>query len=221
MRLVGGQYDVSGFGGGKIQRIGQNGAPVDFLTVTGGFEGVFGVAGKADQGFVLGTPGVKNVYVGVGNYSYMNSGNNGENFYFLIGAKFVYSYATSANDFAYLYDGNGGTAYQFSSNAYSLEIGTDQGKAFQNYAIGFAFNEGIAAQNPGADLVFLYDSAGNDTFTGYSKYTTLTGPGYTDIFAQFGTASSQIYGYSFVGGNDSFLIFDRAVNHFYRNGVPQ
>src|SRR5205823_5663607 len=35
-----------GNGGGKIQRIDANGNPVDFLTVTSGFQGCFGVAGK-------------------------------------------------------------------------------------------------------------------------------------------------------------------------------
>jgi hypothetical protein len=151
--------------------------------------------------------------------------NSGSSFYYIQNTKYVYSTALSANDFAYLYDGNGGTAYEFSGTAYSLELGTDSGQSFQNYALGFAFDEGVAV-NPGLDIADFYDSPGNDLFTGFTRYTTETSADGTfkenDIFAQnsFVTATAQVYAFSFVGGTDQFNNQDPTVNHFFNHGVP-
>src|SRR5262249_52413967 len=59
-----------GNGGGKIQHRDINDAATDFLSLSG-FQTVSVDADPADEGFVVGTPGQKNVFVGAGFYSYM------------------------------------------------------------------------------------------------------------------------------------------------------
>ena len=196
-----------GDGGASVQKLDAAGNATDFLSLSG-FQTVFAVAGNTDEGFIAGTPGISNVFVGAGGYAYMNSG---ADFYYLKGAKYVYSYALSANDYAYQYDGSDASAYVVSGTAYSLMLGTDGGHSFFNEAVGFKFNEGIA-QHPG-DTAYFYDSPGNDFFTGYSRYSSLASADgsfvETDVAAYF----SQVYAYSFVGGNDAAVVYDYTVNH--------
>ena len=197
--------------GAKVQKLDANGDASDFMSLND-FQTIFAVAGSADQGFINSTPGVKNVFVGAGGYAYMNTGNNAEDFYYLAGAKFVYSYASGPGDFAYQYDGSGASVYVVSGTAYSFMLGSDNGAAFQNYAIGFKFNEGIA-QHPSQDVAYFYDSAGNDTFTGFSQYSSMKSA--DDSFAENDIAAffGQVYAFSFVGGSDNASVYDSSVNH--------
>src|SRR5207237_4989714 len=197
--------------GGRVQRLDASGNATDFVTLTG-FESVFANASAADQGFIDATAGVKNVFVGAGGYAYMNTGDHAERFYYLKGAQYVYSYALSALDYAYQYDGSGPSAFTVSGTAYSLMLGTDGGKQFFNEAVGFVFNEGIA-QHPAQDVAYFYDSAGDDALTGFSQYTSLTSADGSFQENNIAAYFSQVYAFSFVGGNDTATIYDAAVNH--------
>src|SRR5205085_6343672 len=53
--------------GGKVQKLDANGNAADFMTLTG-FQVAFAVAGAGDEGFIVCTPSVKNVFVGAGGY---------------------------------------------------------------------------------------------------------------------------------------------------------
>jgi hypothetical protein len=196
-----------GNGRGSVQPLDANGNAMGFLALSG-FQAVFAVAGLADQGFIACTPGVSNVFVGAGNYAYMNTG---ANFYYLKGAQYVYSYALSPSDYAYQYDGSGASYFVVSGTAYSFMLGTDQGQRFFNEAVGFAFNEGIA-QHPAQAIAYFYDSEGDDSFTGYSQYSVMTSTGASfaenNIAAYFG----RVYAYSFVGATDDAYIYDPVVN---------
>ena len=197
--------------GAAVQKLDSQGDPTDFMTLVG-FNTIFAVAGTADEGFINATPGVKNVFVGAGGYAYMNTGNSAEDFYYLMGAKYVYGYTQSASDYAYEYDGSGPSTYVVSGVAYSLEVGSDQGRSFFNEAVGYTFNEGIA-QHASQDVAYFYDSPGSDTFVGYSQYSSMTATNGSfaenDIAAYF----AQIYAYSFVGGTDYAYLYDAGVNH--------
>ena len=199
--------------GAKVQKLDANGKPSDFMSLTN-FQTIFVIAGPADQGFINSTPGVKNVFVGAGGYSYMNTGNQAEDFYYLKGAGFVYGYASGPGDFAYQYDGSGASFYTVSGTAYSFMVGTDGGAAFQNYAVGFKFNEGIA-NHPSQDVAYFFDSKGNDNFTGFSQYSSMTST--DDSFAENDIAAffNVVYAYSFVGGTDTASVFDANVNHVF------
>ena len=197
--------------GAMVQKIDKQGNITDFMSLVN-FDTIFAVAGPADQGFINATPGVKNVFVGAGGYAYMNTGNNAEDFYYLQGAKFVYGYVSGPGDFAYQYDGSGPSSYVVSGIAYSLEVGTDQGRGFFNEAVGFVFNEGIA-QHAFQDIAYFYDSPANDTFVGYSQYSSMISTFGTfaenDIAAYF----TRVYAYSFVGSTDYAYLYDAGVNH--------
>jgi len=195
-----------GNGGGRVQTFDPKGNVQDFVTLSG-FQTVYAVAGSADEGFIAGTPGIANVFVGAGNYAYMNSG---PAFYYLAGAKYVYSYALSGADFAYEYDGSGPSAYVASGTAYAMMLGTDHGRSFFNEGVGFTATEGIAS-HPNQDVAYFYDSPGSDTFTGYAQYASLTSAGQNDAAVYF----AQIYAYSFVGGTDVAYNYAPAVNHVY------
>ena len=196
--------------GGKVQKLDANGNPTDFMALSG-FQTEFAVAGPADEGFIVCTPGVSNVFVGAGGYAYMNTG---ASFYYLAGARYVYGYALSTADFAYQYDGSGSTSYVVSGTAYSMMLGTDNGRNFFNEAVGFTFNEGIA-QHSWQDVAYFYDSPGSDLFTGYSLYASMRSAdgsfAENDIAANFTT----VYAYSFVGGADIAAVYDATVNHVH------
>ena len=64
--------------------------------------------------------------------------------------------------------------------------------------------------NVAAATAYFYDSAGNDDFVGFSRFTTMkNADGENDIAAFF----SQVYAFSFVGGHDTASVFDTNVNH--------
>ena len=140
--------------------------------------------------------------------------NTGASFYYLKGARYVYSYALSSADFAYQYDGSGPTAYVVSGTAYSFMQGTDAGHSFFNEAVGYAFNEGIA-QHPNQDVAYFYDSAGSDALVGYTLYTSMTSKSGNFAENDIAVYFTQIYAFSFVGGSDSAAIYDTGVNHVF------
>src|SRR5207253_7552865 len=102
--------------------------------------------------------------------------------------------------------------FTVSGTAYGLMLGTDAGEPFFNEGVGFTFNEGIA-QHPAQDVAYFYDSPGNDAFTGFSQYASMTNADNrfkeNDIAAYF----TQVYAWSFVGGADTAAIYDNGVNH--------
>jgi hypothetical protein len=202
-----------GDGGAKVQKLDAQGGIHDFLTLTG-VQNAYALAGPADQGFIDSTPGVKNVFVGAGSYAYMNTGNSAEDFYYIKGAKFVYGYASGPGDFAYQYDGSGPSYFTVSGTAYSIMIGTDSGVIFQNYAIGFRFNVGIA-DHGWQDTATFYDSPGSDRFTGFTSYSSMTSA--DGSFQEYDAAAffGQVNAYSFVGGSDTAYNYDPNHVHTY------
>jgi len=202
-----------GNGGGRVQHLDAQGIPHDFLIATG-FQNTSAAVTHADQGFIDSTPGVKNVFVGAGIYSYMNTGNNAEDFYYITGAKFVYGYASGPGDFAYQYDGSGPSYYTVSGVADRIMFETDAGVIFQNYAMGFVFNEGIA-NHPGQDTATFYDSPSNDQFTGFTYYSSMTSANGTFAENDIAVYFAQVYAYSFVGGFDRATVYDANVNHVF------
>ena len=202
-----------GDGGGTVARLDANGNVTKNILALGNFQTVFAVAGQADQGFIQCTPAVKNVFVGAGGYAYMNTGNNGEDFYYLKGAKYVYSYGISDTlDYCYQYDGSGASTYVVSGTAYALGLGADNGQQFFNEGVGFKFNQGVA-QHPSQDIAYFYDSTGNDKYIGFSQYALMTSADGSfkeyDIAAYF----TNINVFSFVGGDDVAAVYDATVNH--------
>ena len=115
---------------------------------------------------------------------------------------------------AYHYDGSGPSFYVVSGVAYSYMIGTDNGQVFQNYAIGFVFNEGIA-RHPTQDTATFFDSPGNDQFTGYTYYSSMTSANGTFAENDIAVYFAQVYAYSFVGGFDRATVYDANVNHVF------
>jgi hypothetical protein len=196
--------------GGQIQKIDSTGNLVDFLSMSG-FQTIYSVEGDTDEAFMVGTPGITNTFVGVAGYSYMNSGTD---FYYVKGARYLYSYATNSADYAYQYAGSGPSTYVASGRAYSMMLGTDSGQSFFTEEVGYAFAEGLAT-HPSQDVAIFYDSPGNDSFTGYSQYATLQSA--DGSFAEYDAAAyfGQVYAYSFVGGNDIAVVYDATVNHVY------
>jgi hypothetical protein len=195
---------IIGNGGGKLQNLGGQ----DLVQLSG-FNAVYAVAGHADQGSIIGTPGVLNVFVGSGIYAYMNSGNS---FYYVTGAQYVYGYAANSYDIAFNYDGSGPSTYVSSGIAYNYMVGTDQGQSFFNEGVGFRLNEGVARH--GGDVAYIFDSPQSDTFKGGTQYSYLyiqnASGGYDEYDAVAGFA--HVYAMSFVGGTDYAYVYDPVVN---------
>ncbi len=174
---------------------------------------VSGFATTADSAYIVSTPGITNKFVTVGNYATMSS--DGVNaLYYVTGALSVTGYAASTMDQAYQYDGSGPSYFTVSGTAYSIMTGMDAGRNgvwFQNSAIGFAFNEGIA-RHRSQDIAIIYDSPGNDRFIGTTGEATLFTADNTfaedDIAYNFGL----VYAYSFNGGFDTATNYDASVN---------
>ena len=63
------------------------------------------------------------------------------------------------------------------------------------------------------DIAYFYDSPANDTFVGYSRYSSMISTFGTfaenDIAAYF----TRVYAYSFVGSTDYAYLYDAGVNH--------
>jgi subtilisin-like proprotein convertase family protein len=197
--------------GAKVQKLNAQGSFSDFMFLNN-FNTIYAVAGSNDPGFINSTPGVKNVFVGGGSYSYMNTGDAGLNFYYIAGAKYVYGYAADpARDFAYQYDGSGPSTFTVSGVAYSMETGTDNGRSFFNEAVGFAFNVGYAT-HPGQDVAYFFDSPGHDLFTGSTLSSGMTS--YDGSFTEFDLAVgfAHVYAYSFVAGPDYAFNYDPNKN---------
>jgi CSLREA domain-containing protein len=199
--------------GGKVQKLDAQNVAHDFLSLSN-FQVACAIAGPADEGFITCTPGVKNVFVGGGGYAYMNTGDKAQDFYYIKGAKSVYSYAVNPTDFAYQYDGSGPSTYVVSGTAYSYETGTDAGKSFFNEAVGFKFNYGIA-QHPSQDVAYFYDSPKNDIFVGNTtnSYMYSSPDGMTLAESDYALGFTQVYAESFVGGTDYAYVYDTTVNH--------
>ncbi len=197
-----------GNGGATVEKYDASGNAVPFVSLVG-FQDVYATAGQADEGVIIGTPAIFNFFGGVGSYSYMVSGSS---FYFVSGARYLYAYSADSYDEAVNYDGSGPSVYVASGTSYSLMLGTDHGQSFMNEGVGFRFNEGVATH--AGDLAYLYDSANNDTLTGYAQYGALTSAatGEQDIVATYnGNFFAQVYAYAFAGGYDTATIYPSAV----------
>ena len=198
-----------GNGTGMVQKTDSHGNGINFLELSG-FHTVFAAAGHSDPGLINGTPGMVNIFVSAGSYSYMNSGGA---FYYITGAKYVYSFAAAPADIAYHYDGSGPSTMVALGTKYSYMFGTDGGQSFFNEAVGFTFNEGLA-RHSGQDLAYFYDSPGNDVFMGFTFFSQMSSMTAAGAFAEYVSASdfAHVYAFSLVGGNDTASIFDANQN---------
>ena len=200
-----------GNGAGMVQKTDIYGNGINFLQFSG-FRTVFATVGHADAGLINGTPGMQNVFVSAGAYSYMTSGSA---FYYINGAKYVYGYSVNAGDAAYHYDGSGPSVLVDSGTAYSFMLGTDKGLSFFNEAVGFTYNEGIA-QHFGQDIAYFYDSPRSDMISGFTLFTLMTSMNANGSFAEYDSATdfAHVYAYSFVGGTDTAMNFAPMQNTF-------
>jgi hypothetical protein len=212
--------------GGKVQKFDSNGVAVDFLTLTG-FQSVFGVAGPVDQGFIDSTPGTKNVFVGAGSYAYMNTGFNAERFYYITGAGSVQGIGVARNDpqyaqsFAYNYDGNGPSRYIVSGIDSSQMVGTDKGRNFNNLAVDFPWNQGIATH--AGDTATVFDSPGSDRFSGFTLFASMVSADGSslenDSLATYvGAFFDMVSAFSFRGGLDTATVDPAAANRYRFTG---
>jgi hypothetical protein len=72
------------------------------------------------------------------------------------------------------------------------------GTGFLNYLHGFD-QVNAYANAGGFDLALMYDSVGNDQFTGLATYSQLSGAGFLNYVSSF----EQVNAYSTQGGSDS------------------
>jgi hypothetical protein len=190
-------------GGGSLY-LDDSGVAAPFLTFSR-FNSAYGIMGNADSGGFVGTPGVPNLFVGVGSYSYMTAPGT---FHYITGAGAVYGYAVGLGDVAYQYDGSGPSLFVASGNAYSLMSGSDNGQSFSNTAIGFVSTVGVARH--AGDIALFYDSPLSDYFLGApgrSTLSALNGAGGVAI-ADEAIGFDLVYAYSFVGGTDYATVTD-------------
>src|SRR5205809_820667 len=75
---------------------------------------------------------------------------------------------------------SGGNDYLVGHQTYSLGAGT----GYINYALGFANVSGTAGSSN--TIAELYDSPGNDTFTGTGSQGTIVGQGYAVVVNNMG-----------------------------------
>jgi RHS repeat-associated protein len=204
-----GEWVEIGDGFALVQKIDAAGNVIPFLQL-GGFTTIYATLGHDDPGVIVGTPGITNTFVSAGGYSYMNSGSA---FYVMIGAKYVYAYSAGPSDVAYHYDGSGPSAYLVSGTAYSFMMGTDQGQAFFNEAVGFHANHAFARHS--GDTAIFYDSPANDTFVGKRGICTMTSYNQDGSLAEYDSATgfAEVFAYSFVGGRDTASSEDPAHIH--------
>ncbi len=119
----------------------------------------------------------------------------------------IFAYATAGDaggvgDRAYMYDSTGNDTFT-GRPTFSVLAGT----GFYNYA--GSFDKVYAYANAGdaggvRDRAYLFDSVGNDTFTGRPTYSTLAGTGYYNYAGSF----DKVYGYATAG--DAGGVGDRA-----------
>jgi hypothetical protein len=206
---------IIGNGAGQLYRV-VGGTSALFLTLSG-FTHTWAMAGHADSGEIVGTPGVQNFFVSSGGNAYMDSGSA---LYDVAGASSVFASAANANDAAYHYDGSGPSELIISGTAYSLMEGTDNALSYLNEAVGFHFNYGLAV-HPTQVTVIIYDSPNNDVLdaepgNGAVVNTTFM---YSDDAAGNLQEFDQVQGfalinaYAFVGGTNFAYNHDPAQNH--------
>ena len=127
----------------------------------------------------------------------------------------VYAYATAGDaggvgDQAFLYDSAGNDSF-VGRPQYSVLKGT----GFENYAQGFDQVTAYATAGDAVgvgDQATLYDSAGNDTFTGTPTYGLLTGSGYYNLAKGFDQVTAFAVAGNAGGAGDQANLFDSAGN---------
>lgn len=113
----------------------------------------------------------------------------------------VYAYSTGGTDTAKVFDSP-------SADIMDLKPGLIDiyGTGYSAIATGFAKENGYSTAG-GADYVKMYDTAGNDTFTGMATSAALSGPGVYESESGFKT----VYVYS-TAGTDTIKLYDSPGN---------
>jgi hypothetical protein len=206
-----------GQGGGTIYRIDAQNQATRFLDATG-FKMACVYLGIADTGQVLGTAGVQNNAVISPTYTAMYSG---DSLYEIFGEK-VHAYAANAGDTATLNGGTGATWFGASGSAYSYMTGMTTNStgtySYFNEAVGFRFTDGVA-QNTAQATAYLYDTPGNDVFSGStsSSYIYADNPDGTIAYYNEVQSFGQVFANSSSGGVDYAYVYDAGVNHLSGN----
>ena len=115
----------------------------------------------------------------------------------------VYAYSSGGNDTATLYSTSGNDKFYLKQ-----ADATVVGDGFYSYAKGFTVAINNTEHLGGADLAYMYDSAGDDTFVADSNRGTMTweGGGGFDL-----ANLAKVYAYS-SGGNDTATLYSTSGN---------
>jgi hypothetical protein len=199
-----------GNGMGGVTKYNSAGQASSFMQLAN-FGTSYAYAGAADGGVLQGSASSSNTFVSAGVYSYMTSA--GE-FHLINGAGYVYGYSGGrTDDLAYHYDGSGASTLVFAGADYSYMTGTDQGRSFVNFAVGFTHTAGVAQHS--GETAYFYDSPRNDVFLGTTGYSYMYSANPDGTLAEFDYASGfdQVFANASAGGTDFAYNNDPAHVH--------
>jgi parallel beta-helix repeat protein len=203
-----------GRGIGGVTKYNSAGQPSSFMQLAN-FGTSYAYAGPADGGAIQGSPSSRNTFVSAGVYSYMTSA--GE-FHLISGAGYVYGYSGGrTDDVAYHYDGSGASTLVLVGTDYSYMVGTDQGRSFTNFGVGFTHTTGIA-QHSGQTAYFYDNSPRNDVFLGTTGYSYMYSANPDGTFSEFdyATGFAQVFANASVGGTD--YAYNNDPDHIHVSG---
>jgi hypothetical protein len=223
-------YQVSGFGNASITVAAGSGA-LGFLYATAGgiataqptvarlqaggtaetlnnFSGAYfqSSGSTSDQAYVYGTAG-NDTYIGTPFYAYLTGSVNGQTYFSeVINYRAMYAFGQGGSDVAHEYDSSGNDLY-ISTPTYAYLIGGSGSTAFFNEVVGFATVNAHATQG-GKDSAYLYDSSGNDTFTSFAAYSSMSAAGTQSFAYGFNLAVGES-----LAGSDTATLNDGSGNN--------